>query len=187
MSLKIADVYHERPKICFQDQEEGEVVLLLLRRHFVTNFTWVLTAVLLILAPIIVFLSPYRLALPILGQLPPTLLIFAVIVWYQFSFGFVLTSFCSWFFNIDLVTDRRLLDVDYWGFLFFNVAETSLGKIQDITYSISGLAQTVFNYGNIYIQTAGTAANFEFTAVASPATAHDLITDIMQEGRVRSQ
>ena len=151
-----------------------------------TNVPWLITSFLLFLTPIVFFLAPYKLIFPFLEQLPGRFFVFFVILWYQFFLSFILVSFSGWFFNIDLVTDRRVLDVDYWGFLFFNVAETPLTNIQDITYSISGLSQTVFNYGNVYIQTAGTLANFEFTAVPNPASVHDLVTDVMQGKDVKT-
>lgn len=178
--LKITEAYSERPQIRFKDQEEGEVVLLLLRRHFFTNSPWIIGTFLLFLLPFVFFLSPYTSIFPFLELLPVRFLLFITLGWYHFLSTFVLISFVGWFFNIDLVTDKRVLDIDYWGFLFFNVSETPLSNIQDVTYNISGLGQTLLNYGNLYIQTAGTSANFDFADVPNPAAVHDLITDLMQ-------
>lgn len=171
--------YYEKPRVSFKDQEEGEIVLLLVRQHPVTNFSWLWLTFLLFLLPIFFWFGPFPSLLPGLSNLPIRFLFFLAWLWYQFLLGYVLVAFAGWFFNINLVTDRRILDVDYWGFLFFNVSETPLANIQDITYNISGLPQTIFNYGDIHIQTAGTAANFEFRHVPHPAAIHDLITDAM--------
>jgi membrane protein YdbS with pleckstrin-like domain len=183
--LKITEAYSERPQVSFKDQEEGEVVLLLLRRHFVTNLPWILVSLLIFLLPIVFLLSPYKSMFPFLEVLPSRFLLFIFASWYQFLLIFILISFSSWFFSIDLVTDRRILDIDYWGFLYFNVSETPLSNIQDVTYNISGLTQTFLNYGNLYIQTAGTSANFDFIDVPSPAAVHDLVTDLMQGKNVK--
>ena len=178
--LKITEAYSERPQIRFKDQEEGEVVLLLLRRHFFTNSPWILVSFLIFLLPIVFLLSPYKSIFPFLELLPGRFLFFIIFGWYHFLMTFILISFVGWFFNINLVTDKRILDIDYWGFLHFNVSETPLSNIQDVTYNISGLPQTILNYGNLYIQTAGTSANFDFIDVPSPAAVHDLVTDLMQ-------
>lgn len=183
--LKITEAYAERPQVSFKDQEEGEIVLLLLRRHFFTNLPWLLLALLIFLLPIIFLLSPYKSIFPFLEVLPNRFLFFIIAVWYQFLLIFILISFSGWFFNIDLVTDKRILDIDYWGFLYFNVSETPISNIQDVTYNISGLPQTFLNYGNLYIQTAGTSSNFDFVDVKNPAAVHDLITDLMQEKNVK--
>ena len=172
--------FSEKPEVSFKDQEDGEVALLLLRKHFVTNVPWLAALALLLLTPVAFLLSPYREIFPFLPILPVRFLFFIGAGWYLASTIFFLISFSGWFFNINLVTNKRILDVDYWGFLYFNVAETPLTNIQDITYSISGLSQTFFNYGTVQIQTAGTAANFEFALIPNPAAAHDLITDVMR-------
>ena len=135
--LKITEAYVDRPQIRFKDQEEGEVVLLLLRRHFFTNSAWILGAFLLFLLPLVFLLSPYKSMFPFMELLPGRFLFLIILSWYHFSLTFILISFVGWFFNIDLVTDRRILDIDYWGLLFFNVSETPLSNIQDVTYNIS--------------------------------------------------
>lgn len=179
--LRSEGAYNKKPEVSFKDQEEGEVVFLLLRRHFSTNVPWILVAFLLFLLPLIFLLSPYKSMFPFLEVVPNRFLFFIIVSWYQFLLIFILISFSGWFFNIDLVTDKRILDIDYWGFLYFNVSETPLSNIQDVTYNISGLPQTFLNYGNIFIQTAGTASNFDFVDVPNPAAVHDLITDLIQE------
>ncbi len=181
---KITKTYVERPQVSFKDQEEGEIVLLLLRRHFFTNLPWLLVSLLIFFLPIVFLLSPYKSIFPFLEVLPNRFLFFIILGWYHLLLAFMLISFTGWFFNINLVTDKRILDIDYWGLLHFNVSETPLSNIQDVTYNISGLAATFLNYGNLYIQTAGTSANFDFAAVPDPAAVHDLITDLIQRKNV---
>lgn len=184
--VKALAAYCQNPNATFKDQEEGEVVLLLLRRHPVTNGTWVTLTVLLVFLPIVFFLFPHERILPAIDFLPLRYVVFIFVAWYLSLFGFVLISLAGWLFNLDLVTDRRIMDIDYWGFLFFNVAEAPLTNIQDITYRIHGLGPTFFNFGSVYIQTAGTAVNFEFDDVPNPAAVHDLITDVMGRKNVKS-
>ncbi|MEA2020660.1 MAG: PH domain-containing protein [Patescibacteria group bacterium] len=172
--------YTENPgDVNFAAQEPGEEVLLLLRRHPITNLPWLLVLLFLIL-------FPFALVLILENTLfenvfiPVRVRILLSILWYLFCCGYALLSFLSWFFNIYLVTDRKIVDLDYFGLLFFRVSETELSQIQDVTYSVSGAAHTLFNYGDIYVQTAAEAREFDFIAVPRPAQVHDLITDLAQ-------
>lgn len=176
--------YCENPNVKFKDQEAGEVVLLLLRRHFVTNSGWLLASLALVLLPPIVLIGNPLPTFLSLSFLPANYLIFSLLIWYLFVLGFVLHRFLDWFFNVTLVTNRRLVDVDYFNLLYFKVAETSYHKFQDVTYNVAGFLGTFFNFGNLFIQTAGTDPNFELSSIPHPAGVHDLITDLMNQGKV---
>ena len=93
----------------------------------------------------------------------------------------MLISFTGWFFNINLVTDKRILILTIG--VFFISCFRNAAEYQDVTYNISGLAATFLNYGNLYIQTAGTSANFDFAAVPTRPL-YDLITDLIQRKNV---
>lgn len=179
--IKAFSAYSRDPRVRFKDQEEDEVVLLLLRRHHITNAWWVILSLFLLFLPLL-FLSGGVLP-SFLGVsfLPSRFLVFALLVWYLFVLGFILHRFLDWFFNVTLITSRRIVDMDYFNLLYFKVSETDFPKVQDVTYNIAGFLGTFFNFGSLFIQTAGTAPNFELPEIPSPAGVHDLITDLMQK------
>jgi hypothetical protein len=171
--------YHKDPKITFKDQEQGETILLLLRRHLITNVWWLLTALALSFLPVVILFG--RVLPPALDPalLPGNYTLVALLTWYLFVFGFVIINFLDWFFNVDLVTNKRLVDMDYVNLLFFKSSETNYSKIEDVSYHVSGLFQVSFNFGDVSFQTAGTQENFDLTEIPNPAGVHDLITDLM--------
>lgn len=176
--------YRANPQIRFKDQEGEEVVLLLLRRHPVTNFWWITTTLALLVLPLAAL---YLNLLPPplnLSRLPAVYLAAILTTWYLFSLGFSLINFFDWFFNLHLITNKRVVDMDYVNLLYFRVSETNFGNIEDVTYKVSGLPQIIFNFGDVLLQTAGAEANFEMEAVPHPAGVHDLITDL-KSGRRR--
>ena len=173
--------YVERPAdVRFVDQEPDEKILLLLRRHPITNFPWM--AVLFLL-----FATPFFLSLVLEGtpldpaKLPLRVSLLLIILWYLFSLGYGVLSFLSWFFNIYLVTSRRVVDLDYFGFLFYRLSEAELSQIQDVTYEVGGVFRTLFNFGDVFIQTAAEKREFDFEAVPNPAEVHDLVTDLVEK------
>ena len=56
-----------------------------------------------------------------------------------------------------------------------------LGKIEDITVKSGGYFESLFNYGSIFIQTAGTEANVEFIDVPYPSDAIQIINKLLSK------
>lgn len=171
-------------RLRFQDQEAGEAVVLLLRQHPVTNAGWMFGLIFLTLSPMAVFFSFPYLGLEVEKLIPAIFIPVSVLVFYLCLLAFGFLSFLHWFFNVYIVTDRRILDLDYRGFLFFSVSETPLANIQDVSYKVSGGWGVFFDFGDVFIQTAATQAQFEFLNVPHPHLVHDKITDLMpREGK----
>lgn len=173
--------YVEKPAdVRFADQERGEEVLLMLRAHPITNVPWILILLLILLAPLVLpqILEGTGLDPTVLPERTQILLLFS---WYLFSLGYGILSFLYWYFNIDLITNRRVVDLDYYGFLFYRLSEAPLSQIQDVTYQVGGLFGIVFNFGDLYIQTAAEQREFDFLKIPNPAKVHDLLTDLIEE------
>lgn len=181
-----AAFYFWPDKVKFETQEHEEKIVLLLRQHVITNIPWVLMTVLLFFAPL---LLDY---IPLLSFLPEKLQYVAVIFWYLIVTAFALEQSLSWFFNVYIITDERVIDVDFYNLIYKEISDTKLDKIQDVTYTMGGVIRTFFDYGDVMIQTAGTVNNFEFLAVPNPAEVSKILQELRTEeeqealeGRVR--
>lgn len=177
--------YSELPNACYRDQEPGEEVKVLLRQHPVINLRWVIPFLLGILAPVILnALNPASWpGLESLTNIPQATLFLALLLWYTFLIGYALQSFLSWYYNVYLITDRRVVDVDFLGLLNYASTEAELRQIQDVEHDQSGLWQMLFNYGNVKIQTAGVRQNLKFEKVPKAHRVADIITDLLPEER----
>lgn len=71
--------------------------------------------------------------------------------------------------------------MDFSGFLYRNISEAPLRNIEDITHRMSGISATIFNYGDVLIQTAGETREFDFTSVPNPIKVQDIISDLVSE------
>lgn len=165
--------------IRFAYQESDEQIILLLRRHFITNLPWIASAFLLAIIP------PFT--LPFLPSILPFINLsifteFSVVLFYYLAlFGFVFTNFSLWYFQISLVTNKRVVDVDVAGVLFRHVSETKLEAIQDVSYSQYGLIRSIFNYGEVLVQTAGELPNFEFENAPNPTKVIRIVGDLIHK------
>ncbi len=175
--------YQENPThVHFQNQEEGEEILLLLRQDLATNVGWVLAVLVLLPLPFVLLYVFSQINLSISQVIPVAFQPLAFLSYYMILLAYTLLAFMNWFFNVDIVTPKRVVDITYWGFLFFKVSTAMIENIQDVTYEISGGLGVVFNYGNVHIQTAGTEPNFVFEKIPHPDQVQEKLLSLMRGG-----
>jgi len=170
----------------FETQEREEEVLLLLRRHAITNVGWVLIVVLLLLAPLVLGFFP------LLEFLPGRFFFITLVAWYLMTIGYGLEQFLSWYFNVYIITDERIIDIDFKNLIYKEIAAAKIENIEDVTFRIGGALRNVLNFGTIYIQTAGEKREFDFEDVPRPEVVTKFINEMILEeekekieGRVR--
>lgn len=160
----------------FETQQENEKILMLLRQHPIVNIKWILITIALVILPSLI-LSIF----PFLEFLPADFHIFAVVGWYLFVFVFAVEGFLSWYYNIYIITDERIVDVDFYSLLYRSVSEAKIDKIEDVTSTMAGIGGTLFNYGTINIQTAAEKREFEFVNVPHPTKVTKFLNELVLE------
>jgi len=163
------------PTMRFSNQAETETIILLLRQHPVSQLKWVFIAILLALLPLL-FSS-----IDFLGFLPATYKLAITISWFMLVIGFVLESFLKWFFNIFILTDERVIDIDFLSLMYKNESSAKIDNIEDITATMGGVARSVFNYGTVKVQTSAATVEFEFEDVPQPNKVVKLINELILE------
>ncbi|MCA9960035.1 MAG: PH domain-containing protein, partial [Anaerolineales bacterium] len=144
------------------------------RKHFFVllgAIAWPVFAFVLIL--LVYFLLTRVLAFsgPILGGL----LALAILV----DLGWFVWRFEDWRNDTFQVTDRLVIDIDRRPFGFGESRkQASLSNIQNVTADRPGLLQTIFNFGNVHVETAGAKSDITFENVASPSR---IQSDIFQK------
>lgn len=156
-------------KIRFQSQEPGEEIILLLRRHWITNVRWICLSFLMILAPLSLRFFPLIVFLPARFQL------MAIIIWYLLTTAFIFEQFLSWYFNVYIVTNKRVVDLDFYNIIYYNQAQADLDDITDMNITVAGVGRLIFNYGDLVIETAAEAPNIEFSRVPNPRRVMQII------------
>lgn len=159
----------------FETKESDEKIILLLRRHIVTNVGWILVTLLLIFVPGI--LGTFGL----FSLLPRGFDLIITLAWYLFTFVYVIENFLNWYFNVYFVTDIRVIDVDFFNLIYKQVSDAHIDKIQDVTYSMGGVTRTLFNYGDVFIQTAAEVSEFRFEAVPNPDKVARILQDLIRK------
>ena len=169
----------------FETQEEAEKVILFLRQHFIVNVPWILITLFLFITPTVIFPRLFH-AVSLNVTLPASYYVIGTIFWYLATFGFALASFIGWFFNIYIVTDERIVDIDFLYLLYKKFSEAELAKIQDIHYTSGGILATIFNYGDVVVETAGEAPNIIFEAIPFPEKVVETIRELTESEEAES-
>lgn len=168
-----------RPEgITFETQIENETIILFLRKHWITNLHWiVITAILIVLPPII---FP---ALFFSGSIPfgvtAQLVTFLILSWYLLTFTYMLGNFLIWYFTVSIITEERVVDVDLINLLYKEFSETRISKIEDVTMKSGGFIKSFFDFGDVFVQTAGSDVEFEFLDVPHPDQVVRIINQLM--------
>lgn len=155
----------------FDVQHSQEKVLLLMRQHFITNTGWIVFCVFLAFLP---SLFP---VFSLLSFLPGSFLGILKLTWYFLVAGLALERFVLWYYNVYIVTNERIIDIDFYSLLFKRVSEAKLDRIEDITSASGGIMQSFFDYGDVIVQTAAEVPEIEFERVPHP----DLVTKVVSE------
>lgn len=182
-------------RISVEIQDEEEKIILLVRKHWITNLGWMVLVAVMILAPLLLGRLPFLELMPLRFQF------MSLILWYLLTTAVALEGFLSWFFDAFVITDERIIDIDFYNLIYKNITATKIDNIEDVTYTVSGALPSMLNYGTVLVQTAGagirltpgdTKPSIEIRDTPKPAKVARLINELILEeeqekleGRVR--
>lgn len=164
--------------VSFSGEETSEVIILFLRQHVVTNVPWIVLTLILLIAPLAI--------LPILlsfGAIPPLGLgvnLVLLVGWYLGVFTYAFLNFLYWYFNVYIVTNQRIIDVDWYSVVNHDTKFTQIAMIQDVSASQFGVIPGLFDFGNVRIETAGTEPNLEFERIPHPQLVAKKLQELME-------
>lgn len=162
----------------YEGKDRDETVKILIRRSPLSIVGWVLISIILFFIPF--FLGPYLSSIRLSGEqtLSPIFIFSLEFFWYVALFGFVFQNFLNWYFEVLLVTNKKIIDIDKGA---TNISETPLDNVQDVTSKMTSVLGQVFNIGSIHIQTAAEREEFEFSMIDNPSAARDTISDLISK------
>ncbi len=160
------------PDVSFDTQAADEQVILVLRAHPVTQISWIFNTFLFSVVLILVqFVLPDILAL--------RQIIFFNFFAVVFILSYIWINFLNWFFNVGIVTDKRIVDIDFYSIIYKELTKAELDKVEDVTARSGGYFESFFNYGDILVQTAGTQENIEFINIPNPSGVIEVINGLL--------
>jgi hypothetical protein len=148
---------------------EGEEVVLEVRRHWIVLAPFLLATALAVVLPLVLYGIVD--ALPVTFQAAgwgPALPLFAYCAW---LLALWVGGYFVWLdhhLDIWILTTERLIDVEQKGLFRREVSSLRLDRVQDITAEVNGLVATYLNFGDVTVQNAGDTPEFTMTRIDKP-------------------
>ena len=161
--------------VYFDNQDSSENIVLVLRRHPLTLVKSFLITL------VMIFLPSLLSAVGMFDFLPGRFQMASIILWYLVTFGFIFEVFLSWFFSVYIITDERIIDVDFISLIHKDISSAKIDKIEDVTAVTGGALQSMFDFGTINIQTAGAKVEINFEHIPHPSRVTKLLNELMLE------
>lgn len=164
-----------RPHVRFETQKANEEVLLVLRQHPITQIPWLLNTGFLVIIDI--FMNVF---LPQFFNINQMIMFNALA--FVFIFSYVWINTLLWIFNVGIITNIRIIDVDLFNVLYKEVTETKVTQVSDVTSKIGGFVGSIFQFGDVMVKTEGFEQNIEFLNVPRPVEVVSIINELIPDG-----
>ena len=165
----------------FKDKKRGEDIILVLRRHWITfimQFMPIIGGVIFIVVAHVLVVE----SMPgILNNGGINILFFAESLMAMMLWLIAFIFWIDYYFDVWIITDRRIVDIEQLGLFRRNVSELEHSKVQDVTTEIHGILPTLLKFGFVYVQTAGKKTRFIFKQVPHPMVVRKIILQLQQK------
>lgn len=173
------------PQTGFSGQDRGEHIVLLLRQHPGVLIPRVFVIIFMFILPVLVlpFLSVFEM------EIAARDVVFGfglMLLWVMLAITYAVITLFKWFFNVNIVTTERIIDIDFDHLFDHRVSEAQLEKIEDVSHSAVGMWAVIFDYGSVFIQTAAQQREFEFRNIPRPRDVQDTINDLLELKQARN-
>lgn len=161
---------------------DKERLIIFLRRHWINLLVQLLPFLIIVLILFIAYITLYYFTgLNIIDPLEWQFIRLAVALFSLFLWSFVFVVFIDYYLDIWIVTDYRIVNIEQKGLFRREISELRLDNVQDLTTEISGVIPTFFDFGDLYVQTAGKRVRFQFKSIPHPERVRDVILILSEE------
>lgn len=165
----------------FGSQQSDEDVILVLRKHWFEIFpSYVAAGFVYFIGLLAIFVMPVLFPAIVKG-IAYNFYAIAVSLLFLYNTAFLFSVWLIHYLNVGLITTEHVVEVCQDSLFSRKISELDLEKIQDVSANQRGIAETMFNFGTVNVQTAGESPNFIFTHVPDPNAASQKIMELEEE------
>lgn len=161
--------------------EDGENVIIEVRKHWIVLIGYALILVFVSFLPIIgfVFLKSFYPDLFININIDgdkESLMLFFYTLWILFLWISFFIEWTKYYLDVWYVTEKRIIIVNQKDIFYREVSNVRFEKVQDITLEVQGFISTLLKFGNIRVQTASeNSQEFFMNSVRHPEVVRKVI------------
>jgi hypothetical protein len=172
---KNSDSFKAFPKeLNFLDKERDENIVLVLRTPFFRYIPQMIAMLLTLLLPLIIYLPISE------EEGSRTFMIAMMLIAVMIVVTFLIFAILRWYYNVGIITDKRVLDIDFHNIMSHSVAEARLEKIVDITVKQKGIGGSLFDVADIHIQTAGSNPEIVFSKIPRARDVQNILYELLE-------
>jgi hypothetical protein len=101
-----------------------------------------------------------------------------MVAWTLLVFLYAANKYFLWLLNIYLVTNKRLVCVNYHNLLNKQVSETPLQHVLSVSFTIKGFLESLFRYGSVEVRAQGLHEPMLLKNLSQPSKAKDFIWQV---------
>lgn len=170
-------------KNAFPNQERDETVYVFVRRHWLAFLPFLGFVIAILLAGVIAILLITNFFADSLNEWAFPVAILSLSMLFLAIATIFLVGWLDFYFDIHVVTDRRIVDIDQKGLFNRVTSELNLSQVEDVTAHSKGFLETFFTFGDVTVQTAGTQPNFVLEKIPKPNEVTRLISELSHQAR----
>lgn len=152
----------------FPGQNPNETLKILVRPHWLVLLRTIVAILFLAIIPVAALVVLAVNGVATFSGIGLAITAVTVPAYYLTLVTWFFIAWVDYYLDVGVVTDQRVIDFDQRGLFQRNVAELDCRKVQDINADKTGFLETIFDFGNVVVQTAGERPNFVFHAVPHP-------------------
>ncbi len=157
--------------------KDEEDIIIYVHRHWACFLGQFFLSFFLLIIPISILILIYIFNHSFFRGLVTNIIVLILSVYYLIAIAFAFVSWVSFYYNVYIVTKDEIIEITQVGFFGRKISQLSLLRVQDITSHIKGFLPTLFDYGDVLVETAGEQSeNFLLKDVPNP---QEISTQIM--------
>ena len=179
MNLTKIDYQNNYKNINFKGKKPDEEIILLLRRHWFVFVFKFLPFFLMICAMIVI--NEFGKSFLVYFGIDANFFYFFETILAIFLWLAIFITWINFYLDIWIVTDSRIINIEQKALFSRYISELKHNKIQDVTSEVKGLIPTLFKYGDVFIQTAGSKERFIFKQIPHPNQTRNIIMQLQKK------
>ncbi len=153
----------------FPGQRPDEKILYVLHRHWFNIATHFLVLGLVIIFSLLSLgITPYIFSQIGAGVTSTSLWWFFMSAFLLFLWLYIFFVWIDYYFDVWVITNERIINIEQKSMFTRVISEVTLTRVQDVTAKIEGFFPTLFDFGDILVQTAGEEKHFHFRNIPNP-------------------
>lgn len=161
---------------------ENDKIIIAKRRHWASMVGVMILILILIFVPVLLIQAIKITNSDLLTGSFLTIITVLGSIYYLVMATFAFAQWMNYYYDILIVTENEVIDIDQNGLFDRHVSEISLLRIQDVSARIKGFWPTLFNYGDVVAESAGeNTRTYIMNSIPDPIAVANKILDLHNE------